>query len=305
MRSLLSSLAVLTAVLSLAAPAQAKLKVVATLPSLGALARDVGGPDVDVNVLASPTEDPHFVDPKPSLIVKLNQADLLIMNGLELEVGWLPKIQVQARNPKLQPGGAGVVDASTLIQLLEVPQGKIDRAQGDIHPGGNPHFLFDPRRGATIATGLAEKMAALDPSIADAVRARAKKVADDILAVGSAARAKVDALPPERRRVVAYHQSLSYLNDWLGLEQVATVEPKPGIPPDPGHVAQVLQIMKAKGATCLLQEEFYPKNTSTTLAQLTGAKLAVLPGGARFSTGETYAQHAQKLADEVVHALQK
>lgn len=308
MRSLssLSSLLVFASVLgtvSFASPAHARLKVVATLSSLGALARDVGGADVDVDVLAAPTEDPHFVDPRPHLIVKLNQADLLVTNGLELEVGWLPKLQVEARNPRIAPGGPGVLAAASVVTLLDVPAGKIERAMGDIHPGGNPHFLFDPRQGARIALALAERMAALDPAIATAVRGRARAVADELEQVARRARARVDALPPEKRRVVAYHRSLLYLTSWLGLEEVATLEPKPGIPPDPGHVAAVLQTMKRTGARVVLQEEFYPRNTSKTLAQLTNGDVVVLPGGARFAQGETYARHMQAVAEEVLRGL--
>lgn len=298
---LCSSLFLIVATL-LAPAAHARLRVVATLPSLASLARDVGGTDVEVDVLAAPTEDPHYVDPKPSLILKLNQADMLVLNGLELEGGWLPKLQVQARNPRVAPGGPGVFDASTVVSLLEVPT-SLDRAQGDIHRGGNPHFLFDPRAAEKVALALAERMAALDPSLADAVRGRAKIVVEQLEQIAQKARARADALSPERRRVVAYHRSLPYLVAWLGLEQVATVEPKPGIPPDPGHVAAVLQTMKRTQAKCLLQEEFYPQNTAKTLAQLTGAKLVVLPGNARFSQGESYAKHIQAVAEEVLRAL--
>lgn len=303
MRSFLSALFLFVVGTTLSPAAHARLKVVATLPSLGALARDVGGADVEVDVLAAPTQDPHYVDPRPSLIVKLNQADLLVHNGLELEVGWLPRLQVQARNPKIAAGASGVFDASTVVALQDVPTGKIERAMGDIHPGGNPHFLFDPREGAKIASALAERMAALDPGIAEAVRARARTVAADLDKLATSARARVDALPAEKRRVVAYHRSLLYLTRWLGLEEVATLEPKPGIPPDPGHVAAVLQTMKRTGARCLMQEEFYPQSTSKTLAQLTGGTVVVLPGGARFAQGETYAHHIQALVDEVVRGL--
>jgi zinc/manganese transport system substrate-binding protein len=299
---LILSLIVFFSALGLSPAAHARLKVVATLTSLGALARDVGADDVDVDVLASATEDPHFVDPRPNLIVKLNQADLLVMNGLELEIGWLPRLQVQARNPRIAPGAAGIFDTSSVVQLLEIPT-SVDRVQGDVHRGGNPHFLFDPRAGARIALALGERMARLDPDIAERVRGRARAVAASLENIAQEGRARAEAIPVEKRRLVTYHRSLIYLTAWLGLETVATIEPKPGIPPDPNHVATVLKAMKRTQTKCILQEEFYQRGTSKTLSELTGAALVVLPGGARFSKGESYAAHIQSVADEVIRAL--
>jgi zinc/manganese transport system substrate-binding protein len=290
------------ACLLFATGAEAKVKIVATTSSLGALAREVGGSDVEVDVMAAPTEDPHFVDPKPSLILKLNQADMLILNGLELEIGWLPKLQVQARNPKVGTGGPGVLDASTLVDKLEVPA-TVDRSQGDIHPGGNPHFLYDPKRAAKIALGIAEKIASIDPSVAAGVRQRATTVAQHLDQVADQARANVQKLPEEKRRVVAYHKSLTYLEDTLGLNEIATVEPKPGVPPDPSHVANTLKTMKQMGTKVVLLEEFYPRSTPKTLADLSGGKLVVLEGGARFQNGDTYSAYAERLMKEVLNAL--
>lgn len=283
--------------------AHARVNVVATTAALGALARTVGGDGVEVAVLAAPSEDPHFVEAKPSLILALNRADLLVQNGLDLEVGWLPKLVVQARNPKLRAGSANVLDASTAVALMDVPKGKVDRAMGDVHAGGNPHFLVDPRRGAQLARALGERLAQLDGGANDAAgfRARAAAVASELDALAASMTTRAAKLPAEKRRVVAYHRSLTYLVDWLQLEEVATVEPVPGVPPDPGHVALVLQTMKAKRATLVLQEEFYPKNTSQQLAKLSGAQVVVLSGGPR--ADESYVQWLTKTAEGVLHAL--
>ena len=146
------------AVLLATVPAAAAVKVVATVPDLAALAKAVGGDKVTVISLALPTQDPHFVDAKPSLVIDLNNADLLVAVGLSLEIGWLPVLQTSARNAKILPGGTGYLDCSRFIQLMDVPDRPIDRSQGDIHPGGNPHYLHDPRRAASVAKGIADKL---------------------------------------------------------------------------------------------------------------------------------------------------
>lgn len=146
-------------------PAWATVEVVATLPSLASIVSEVGGPHVHVKALAAPNEDPHFVDARPNLVVALNRADLLVANGLELEEGWLPPLQIAARNSEILAGGAGFVEAAQFIEALEVPMARIDRSMGDLHPGGNPHFLNDPRRVAQVAVGLAKTLATLDPKM--------------------------------------------------------------------------------------------------------------------------------------------
>lgn len=281
----------------------ADVEIVATLPDLAALAAEVGGDRVSVTALARPSEDPHYVDPKPSLLLPLSRADLLILNGLDLESGWLPPLLVNARNGQIQPGARGYLDASTLVDKLQVPTAKIDRAQGDIHPGGNPHFTHDPRRAAKIALGIAERLAAIDHDHAEDYRRRGAALAAELRALAKAQRERFLSLPEAARRVVVYHESWVYLIDWLGLVQVATVEEKPGIKPSPGHVARVLDTMRAKGARLLIQEEYYPRNTSKTLTRLAKGKLSVLRGGTHFERGETYAEHAKETADALYDAL--
>jgi zinc/manganese transport system substrate-binding protein len=291
------------AVACIAAPAAAaaKVQVAATLPGLAAIAREVGGPDAEVLALSSPKQDPHFVDPRPDLVVRLNRTDLLVANGLDLEIGWLPPLLQGARNPRLSPGGPGYFDASTLVTRLEIPGGPVDRARGDIHPGGNPHFLFDPRADAAIARGVGERLAAIDAAHAADYRARAAALAGRLEALAAEQAAWFRALPPEARRVVVYHRSFPYLEDWLGLEQVAELEPKPGIAPDPGHVAQVLGTMRATNARAILEEEFYPSGTGKTLAELAKAKLVVIPAGPR--EGEGIVDWSRRVAQEVYGGL--
>lgn len=296
-----SSLALLALLLLLPAPALAKLKVSATLPSLAALAAEIGGPHVEVTALSSAHQDPHGVDPRPSLVVKLARADLLLVNGLELERAWLQPLLVQSRNGRIAPGAAGHLDASTVVERLGVPSGPVDRSMGDVHPGGNPHFLLDPRQGARVAEAIARKLAALDEEHASHYAASGAALAARLRAYADEERARFARLPPERRKVVSYHESLVYLYAWLGLERVATVEPRPGIPPDPAHVARVLQTMKGAGAAVVVQEEYYPKGTSSTLARLAGGSLVVLDGGARHDRGQRYLDHLRHNA-EVLHA---
>ena len=280
-----------------------KLKVVATLPDLGAIAAHVGGEHVEVAVLARPTQDPHYVDAKPSHIVKLNQADLLALNGLELEVGWLPGLVERARNPKINPGAAGYFDASTAAKLLQVPGTKIDRGMGDVHPGGNPHYLLDPRRGADIARALAARMGRVDAAHAALYRARGEELAARLDALAAGQQARFAALPESSRRVVSYHASTIYLTQWLGLEEIIQVEPKPGIAPNPKHLALVLTTMRSKSCSVIIQETYYPQKSSAKLAELAKGKLVILEGGASSLQPGAYEARITRLADALYAAL--
>lgn len=302
MRNLAFTLSLALCALS-ASSAQAKLKVVSSLPDLAAIAAEVGGEYVEVSALAGPTIDPHYVDPRPSLILVLSRADLLLVNGLQLESAWLTPLSNNARNSAILPGAPGYFDASTVVQRLAVPNQRIDRAMGDIHPGGNPHFTFDPRRAAPIASAIAVRLAQLDPEHAAAFAANEARLHEslDRFAVQQAARfAKLEAA---RRKVVAYHMSLIYLWDWLGLEQVATLEPKPGIAPTPSHVAQVLKQMRSTQTRVIVQEGFYPTGPSQTLSTLAKAKLVVVPGATDFGSGQSYLTHLQEVTDAIFAGL--
>ncbi|MCB9546154.1 MAG: zinc ABC transporter substrate-binding protein [Myxococcales bacterium] len=296
MRLLASLLALLVA-----GPALARVKVVATLPDLAALAAAVGGDAVEVTALVAPTQDPHYVDPRPSYVLALSQADLLVVNGLELEAAWLGPLRLQARNPRVL-AEPGYVDASTAVHRLGATA-TVDRSQGDIHPGGNPHFTHDPRAGAAIAALIAQRLAAVDPPHAAEYAQRAEALRGRLDTLAKATRARFAALSADQRRVVAYHESLAYLLDWLDLTRVATVEPKPGIPPDPAQTSRVLQAMKSTGVRVIVQEVYYPARIPDTLARLVGGSVVRLPGGAAFADGETYEAHVAAIAEALYAAL--
>lgn len=265
--------------------AAAELKVVATIPALAAIAKEVGGEDIAVESLALPTQDPHFVDAKPSLALALSKADLLVTVGLGLEVGWLPTLQVGSRNVKIMLGASGYLEAASLVSLLDAPE-RVDRADGDVHPGGNPHFWYDPRAAKAIAKGLAAKMSALEPGKKAAFDQR---LAAFVAKLDAQTKAWSERLAKRRGApVVAYHKSWTYLADWLGIQQVAFLEPKPGVPPNPGHVAQVLGIARAKNVKILLQESYYPDATAKLVAEKVGASVLFVPSGPDVRGGQGY-----------------
>jgi zinc/manganese transport system substrate-binding protein len=282
--------------LSARAQATSKLHVIATVGDLGAIARAVLGDAGDVVVLAKPTQDPHFVDARPNLILDLNRADALVSMGLDYEVGWLPVLVKGSRNGKLQTGGAGAIVASTMVPLQEVPQQRIDRSMGDIHPGGNPHFTLDPRNGARIARGLAERFGNLAP---DNRALYAKNAAAFVQRLDAKTKEWEQRLAGRRGTpVVSYHKSFTYLTGWLGLAEVGTIEPKPGIPPNAAHVAQLVNEMRARKVAAILQERWYPSSVAESIASQTGAKLVLISG--MTADNGSYVDHI----DEIVRALE-
>lgn len=283
--------------------AAAALNVVTTTPDLAALVAEVGGEHVRVKPLSKPGEDPHYVDPKPSLVVALARADLLVFNGLDLEIGWLPPLQVNSRNAAIQKGGIGYFDASRYVQVMEANL-EANRAMGDIHPGGNPHYLYDPREGAKVAVALGAKLAELLPAQRPFFLKQAKGVANNLQALAKREAERFRSLAPEQLRVLTYHRSLVYVIDWLGLERPMNVEPRPGVAPSPAHIARVLSTMRAQKIRTILQERHYPTRTSETLARMTQAKVVVVPGGASFADKkELYSQRIQRTVEVLYVAL--
>lgn len=288
-------------VLLSSAPAWAKLEVVATTPDLGTIARELGGNDAHVITMALSTQDPHFVDAKPHLALALSKANLLLLTGAGLEVGWLPTLLTGSRNPDIQAGGPGYLDCSSLVPLLQVPTTAVDRSQGDIHPQGNPHFSYDPRRVEALAVGIGKRLGELDSAHKSGYFARTKSFLEAL----RAARARWEARLSKARgqKIIAYHDSLPYLADWLGLEVVEHVEPKPGIPPNPSHIAHVLEVARTAKVRVLVQQAYYPSGTSKLIADKSGATFLQIPGYPDFAQAQTYAAYMDDLVAKLAKAL--
>lgn len=267
---------VLSIGLHVGVPARAEpLRVVTTLETFADLARSVGGSLVRVEALARGYQDPHFVEAKPSLLVPLSRADLLVFAGLDLELGWLPPLVQGSRNARIQPGSPGSLDASTAISVLDVPAGKVDRAKGDIHPLGNPHYWIPPVNGLKVAKEIAARLQAIDPTHAADYAANLQKLAG--LMKAKAVEWERKAAAVRGLEVVTYHKSWVYVSAWLGLREVGYVEVKPGIAPDPKHLAGLIAQMKAMRVRALLIESFYNRGIAGQVADAAGAKLVVLP----------------------------
>ncbi|HEX8824146.1 MAG TPA: metal ABC transporter substrate-binding protein [Archangium sp.] len=285
----------------LSLPAHADLRVVATVPDLAAIAKTIGGDKAQVIPLALPTQDPHFVDAKPNLALELNRADLLLAIGLQLEIGWLPTLQNGARNPRIVSGGQGYMEVSQFIRPLEIPPVSVDRSQGDVHPGGNPHFLYDPRNVVRVAQGITERMATLDAKNADTYRANLAKFTAEVEKARAGWEQRLAGL--KGVPVVAYHRTTAYLADWLGFETIAYLEPKPGIPPNPAHVAQVLGQGRQRKARMVLQEDYYPNTTARLVSSKMPAPLVVMPAGTNVRGGQTYIQRMDELVQRLENGL--
>lgn len=266
-----------SAALSFAAgAASAKPVVVCTLADLGWLAAEVAGDDAEVEFLCPGDQDPHFLPAKPSLARKVGRADLLVYNGLELEVGWLPVLVDKARNPRLRPGSPGDLDCSQVVtRVLEVPTGPVSRAEGDVHALGNPHYTLDPRNGARIATLIGERLAALDPPAAARYRARAAATAGAIEA--RLASWQAAAAPAREHPVVVYHKQWEYLADWLGLTILGAVEHRAGISPSPRHVDDLVAAAKAAGVRELITAPWNHQDVARKAAERMDATDLTLP----------------------------
>ena len=253
-----------------ASGADAKIKVVATLPDFASLAREIGGDKIEVSAMAKPTEDSHFVDARPSFVVQLRDADVLIDGGAELELGWLPPLLQNARNPKLEIGKPGRVQASQGVRLMNVPA-NVTRAAGDVHALGNPHFMTDPIIAKTVAQHIAQSFAAVDAPNAAFYDANYKKFEATINAKLQEWGAAM--LPFKGQSVVAYHDSWVYFAHRFGLNIDIFLEPKPGIPPSPSHLAEVIEKIKAQKIKAIIVEPFHDRKIAEKVASSTGAKV--------------------------------
>jgi zinc/manganese transport system substrate-binding protein len=250
-----------------------RLMVVTSTTDMAALGQEVGGDRIEVESIAKGYQDPHFVEAKPSFLLKLRRADLLIHVGLQLEIGWLPPLITQSGNPKIQMGAQGNLDASRFAEILEIEQGTVTRAEGDVHPLGNPHYWLDPDNGRRIARGIANKLADLDPGNSAFFQQRFLDF-DKRLST-AAQKWDADMKPWRGRKVVTYHRSLPNFAKHFGLDVIAYVEPRPGIPPTPGHTIEVIQLMKRENCKVVLVEPYFDLKTPQSIGREAGAQVVV------------------------------
>jgi len=272
--ALIAAFTLLSAICPLPASAAGKLQIMTATTDLAALAQEIGGDRVEVESVARGYQDPHFVEAKPSFLLKLRHADLLIVVGLELEIGWLPPLISQSTNPKIQVGAPGYFDASRFAKILEIPTGVVTRAEGDVHPLGNPHYWLDPENGLRIAKGIQNKLSEMRPGDAayfaeryNSFEQRIKQAHEKWLA---------EMKPYSGRKVVTYHRSWPNFAEHFGLNVVGYVEPRPGIPPSPQHTVELIGLMKRDGVKVILVEPYFDLKTPNAIARDTGAKVVVL-----------------------------
>jgi zinc/manganese transport system substrate-binding protein len=255
--------------------AQGKLNVVGTTEDLAAIAREVGGDHINVDSIAKGYQDPHFVEAKPSFILKLQKADILILVGRDLEIGWLPPLIQQSRNSKVQVGADGYLDASLQARILEIPQGQITRAEGDVHPLGNPHYWLDPENGKIIAREIEEKLVHFRPNDRAYFEQRLN---DFVNRLNEAEKRWVAMMAPFKgTKMVTYHRSFPNFAERFGLDIVGYVEPKPGIPPTPQHTLDLINEMKRMNVKIVLVEPYFDLKTPNAIGRDTGAEVMVMP----------------------------
>jgi zinc/manganese transport system substrate-binding protein len=263
------------AVLAAAPPARAAVNVMTATEDLADLARQVGGDKVKVESIARGYQDPHFVEAKPSFILKLAKADLLVVVGRELEIGWLPPLIQQSRNARIQVGADGYLDASLTVKILEIPAGQITRAMGDVHPLGNPHYWLDPGNGRRIAKAIADKLSRMDA--ADAAYFASRYADFDKRLAEAEKRWDAAMAPYKGLKVVTYHRSWPNFVDRFSLDVIGYVEPRPGIPPSPSHTIDLIAEMKRQNVKILIVEPYFDLKTPQSIGRETGAKVVVLP----------------------------
>jgi zinc/manganese transport system substrate-binding protein len=268
-KCLLAVAAIVTA--SLFSPSMAaakKLNVITATTDLASLAQEVGGDKINVESMAKGYQDPHFVEAKPSFLLKLRQADLLVVVGLQLEIGWLPPLITQSGNSRIQVGANGYLDASQFAEILEIPQGSITRAMGDVHPLGNPHYWLDPDNGRRVARGIAGKLGEMDPEDTAYFQQRFQDF--DRRLSEADKKWQADMRPFRGRKVITYHNSAPNFAKHFGLNVVGFVEPRPGIPPTPSHTLEVINMMKRDHVKVIMVEPYFDRKTPDSIARETG-----------------------------------
>jgi zinc/manganese transport system substrate-binding protein len=275
MKSLLRLPLTLGLVAVLAAPALADLKVATSLTDLASVAQFVGGTHVKAQSLCRGYEDPHFVPAKPSLMKAIQNADVFVSTGLELDGGWLPLVLPGSRNPKIQPGAKGFIDASQGVDVLEKPNGTVSRAEGDIHPLGNPHYYLDPKALEVVADHFADAFSGLDPANAADYKDNAKKF--DARMEESLAKWQEQMKPFQGTSIVPYHRNFIYFAERFGLKLFNTVEPKPGIPPSPHYIADLAESMKKANIKVVTYQPYYNADASNQVAKVAGGVAIEIP----------------------------
>ena len=271
---LLSALLALVGLCPVSAEAASKLNVVTTTQDLAALAQEIGGDRITVESIARGYQDPHFVEAKPSFLLKLRKADLLIAVGLQLEISWLPPLVTQCGNPRIQIGASGYLEASQFAEILEIPTAPVTRAMGDVHPMGNPHYWLDPENGLRIARGIQMKLAQMRPEDAPYFEERFHSFNQRLLEASK--RWDEQVRPFRGAKVVTYHRSWPNLAKRFTFEVVGYVEPRPGIPPSPRHIVELIQLMKREQVKVILVEPYFDLKTPESVARETGARVVVL-----------------------------
>ena len=277
-RLLMFALAVLSAVVTGSPPAHAadRLTVITTTQDLASIAAQIGGDRVKVEALAKGYQDPHFVDAKPSYLVKLRSADLFVQVGRDLEVGWVPGLLQNARNPRILPGGAGFVDASNGVSVLEQGQ-RVGREQGDVHPLGNPHYWLDPENGEIMARTIRDALSRVSPANRGYFEARYQAFERRLEESVERWKTEAKAIGLTGSKLVTYHRSWSYFAKAFGCEVIGNVEPRPGVPPPPKHIQTLTGQMKAEKVPLLILEPYFDPKLPSRVAQQSGAALVVLP----------------------------
>ncbi|MBI5499752.1 MAG: zinc ABC transporter substrate-binding protein [Deltaproteobacteria bacterium] len=281
--------------------AAAAVKIVTSIPDFAQIAREIGGERVETVSLVQPTQDPHFVDARPSFAVDLADADLLIYAGAELEAGWLPPLIRTADNARIQPGATGHLNVAAVVPLKDVPTGAVDRSQGDVHPQGNPHTWTDPRNGLRVAVAITQRLKAIDPDGSDAYESGLRDFARRL---GDRMTEWKELLKPfAGTKVIVYHPSWVYFLEWAGFEEVGTIEPLPGVPPSDSDVVALVEAQAGAGVRLVVGESFHPSDRIEFVADGLSARALVLPVMTGADGCTTSIDLIDHLVREVVQAL--
>ncbi len=281
-------------VLLLTTPALAKVNVVATLPWIGSIAKEIGKDKLNITTLVKPSQDPHFAEAKPSMILAARKADIIMYNGLDLEVGYLPRIIESSNNPKIQPGKIGNLDCSQFVSVIEKPV-SVDRSMGDVHPLGNPHYHFSPKNILKVAEGISVVLSQLDAGNAAFYKSNLQSFRERLITKEK----QWGSRPLRGKKFVAYHRLFEYLAREFGFQIIAYVEPKPGIPPSAGYLTELVELIKRSKPDAILATEANGKKESEALGRKTGMKVIILP----HDVGNPGAQDWFSLMDTIINSL--